>query len=675
MPSVRGSVLNPRAFALLGGAALMLGAVPLAVGPSAGGPAAEGASLAELYDQARAADEAGRDGDYDQAADAIVSRGEAAARFLAGRLDSQAERVRSPEDVSPSGILVTINLLGRMNAHATARGALEKLDAHPVPDVAKWARYALLREPQTRPAESAASAPAPPADEPGERRIEGDRIVTDEGWFALPKRQGLARPARPAKVFVIEIREPITSKTHDALRRKAVRCITGGADMVILDMDTWGGEAISALDIARVLKVDLADAYTLCYVRTRAVSAGALIAVACDEIAMAPVGKLGDCAPLLAVGTLAGVEREKIETVLRTEFSESAERNGYSVPLAESMVTIGREVWLVRNDETGELRYVDRQAWRGRVQVPAGVATAPSADTSPWRLLRVVVPEGELLTMKPSQAIEYGFASRLVEAPKDKPLSKLLAAYRVAGEPVVLADTWSERLVGFLIHPAVLGFLLFVGLLCAYIEIYTPGFGLPGGIAVVCFAILFGSRYLTGLAQWWEIGVFIVGIALLAVEIFVTPGFGLMGALGIICCAIGLVAMLIPNAPGEAPWPESKLAWEYFSSGLFSLGVAFVAALLAGWILSQYLPRMPLARGLILGPAAAPAEALVADGSPLVRIVPGTPGAVVSPCRPVGKARFGDDLLDVVTEGEPIAAGERIRVLRREGNRIVVEKA
>ncbi|HET6428547.1 MAG TPA: NfeD family protein [Phycisphaerae bacterium] len=655
-------------------AAWIVGALCLAAAGDAGGVADEGASLADLYEQARAALAAGQDEQYERAADAIISRVAPAADFLAARLDSQAERVRGPDDLHPGGILVTINLLGRMNAYPAARAALEKLQAHPVPDVARWARYALLRDPQTRPVESATTTPIPTT-QPLARRVEGDRIVTDEGWFRLPVRQGPPRPAKPSKAFVIEVREPISSKTHDALQRKALRCITGGADLVILDMDTWGGEVIAALDIARVLKADLGATYTLCYVRTRGVSAGALIALACDEIVMTPVGKLGDCAPLLMGGTLAGVEREKIETVLRTEFSESAERNGYNVALSESMVSIGREVWLIRNDQTGELRYVDRKDWRGRVQVPAGVATAPSVETSPWRLLRVVVPEGELLTMKPSQAIEYGFASRLIETPQDKPLSKLLAAYDVTGGPVILADTWSERLVGFLIHPAVLGFLLFVGLLCAYIELYTPGFGVPGTIAVVCFAILFGSRFLTGLAQWWEIAVFVVGVALLLVEIFVTPGFGLLGAIGIICCAVGLLAMVVPNAPGKAPWPQTRLAWDVFGSGMFAVGVAFVAALLAGWALSQYLPRTPMARGLILPPVVAPTEPLLADSSPITRIAPGAEGKVVSPCRPVGRARFGEDLLDVVTEGELIAAGESVRVLRRDGNRIVVEKA
>ena len=276
--------------------------------------------------------------------------------------------------------------------------------------------------------------------------------------------------------------------------------------------------------------------------------------------------------------------------------------------------------------------------------------------------------------MKPSQALEYGFASRLVGAPKDDPLSELMAAYNVKNPPVILADTWSERLVGLLLHPAVLGFLLFGGLLCAYVEIDTPGFGVPGSIAVLCFAIIFGSRYLTGLAQWWEIGLFVVGVGLLAVEVFVTPGFGVLGTAGIVFCVIGLLGMVVPNAPGKAPWPKSELAWEFFANGLFAVGVAFVAALGAGWALSQYLPKTLVARGLILGPAKAPQDPTVPEDSPIAQIRAGSTGTVASPCRPVGKVRFGDYLLDAISEGEPIGGGQRVRVLRRDGNRIVIEK-
>ena len=99
--------------------------------------------------------------------------------------------------------------------------------------------------------------------------------------------------------------------------------------MVIIDMDTWGGEVIAALDISRLIMTELSQAYVVCYVRTRGVSAGALIALACNEIIMTPdVGKLGDCAPILMGAKLEGTEREKTETVLREEFAESAKRGG-----------------------------------------------------------------------------------------------------------------------------------------------------------------------------------------------------------------------------------------------------------------------------------------------------------------------------------------------------------
>jgi len=439
-------------------------------------------------------------------------------------------------------------------------------------------------------------------------------------------------------------------------------------------MDTWGGAVGPALDIARLLKRDLADIYTVCFIRTRGVSAGALIALACDEIVMTPVGKLGDCAPMLLGGKLEGVEREKIETVLREEFEESAVRNGYSPALAVSMVSHDREVFLIHNRITGELRYVlNEKRWRGRVAIPPGVAAGPSDPSSDWELLEVAVAKGELLTMRPQEAVRLGFAARIVKPDPERPYQALLKYYNAVGEPVVLRDNWSESLVALLTTPAVFGFLLFVGLLCAYVEVNTPGFGIPGAVAIVCFGVLFGSQYLTGLAIWWEIALFALGVLLLLLEVFVTPGFGVLGVAGILCCIVGLLAMVVPNPPERPPWPDSPLSWSVFETGVLSMLLGFAAAVIGAVTLSRFLPKMPIASKLFLAPPEPSREGAVGESSPFRRVGPGAMGVVEATCRPVGKVRFGEELLDALTEGAMIPSGQRVRVLRRDGNRVVVE--
>ncbi|MDY6913895.1 MAG: NfeD family protein [Planctomycetota bacterium] len=499
--------------------------------------------------------------------------------------------------------------------------------------------------------------------------------TTDEGWFApRPKTQKPPLPKKPVSVFIIPIREEISDKTFRALKRKVVRVRAGGADLVVLDMDTWGGLVTAALDIARLIKVELEDIYTVCYVRTRAVSAGALIACACDEIVITSVGKFGDAAPISFGGQLGKVQREKVETVLRKEFAESAERNGYNVALAESMVSIGREVWLVRNVRTRELRYVLRKAFRGKVRIPPGVTSAPSNPKADWELLNIVVDDGELLTMHSKEAVEYAFATGIIKAELNRPHAALLKHFGVTAEPTVMTDNWSERLVEFLTSAPVVGFLFFVAIICAYVEMHTPGFGVAGAVAILCFAILFGSRYMIGMAAWWEIALFAIGLVLLAVEVFVIPGFGVAGIAGILCCVVGLLAMIVPNAPDKWPIPQTDLDWSVFSNGLLALGVAFVMAIIAAAVLAKYLPKVPLAGRLVLarGAVAPQVGSAATEDAPIRSIQPGAIGAVQSTCRPVGTVRIGNDLVDAVAEGEFISAGTKVQVVKNEGNRLVV---
>ena len=474
-------------------------------------------------------------------------------------------------------------------------------------------------------AQDAAPATAPitasaPADE--------SRRETDEGWFAVPavRDDKPARPVNAERTFVIPIREQITPKTFQALRRKGNASLEQNAELIIFDMDTFGGQVIAALDIARYIKTDLNDVYTVCYVHTRAISAGALIALACDEIVMTPVGKIGDCAPIVAMAKLEGVEREKGESPLRVEFVESAERNGYPPALAESMVTITREVWLVRNKATRELRYVLRKDFSGKVSAPAGITSAPADPDAEWELLRVEVNGSELLTMTTAKAKEYGFVSEIVDAPTGAPLSELQRHLGLEAPAVVMVDNWSEKLVHFLTSAPVVSFLVFVALLCAYVEMHTPGFGVAGGVAIAFFALLFGSHYLVGMATWWEIALFFIGIVLLAAEIFVTPGFGVLGIAGILCCIVGLTGMIIENAPNELPVPQTETDWSILYTGIKAILIGFLMAVFAAVLLAKYLPDIPIANRLFLAAPNIEPVAPASEQSAIARIRAGALG-------------------------------------------------
>jgi membrane-bound serine protease (ClpP class) len=541
---------------------------------------------------------------------------------------------------------------------------------------------ALLLAPQARaedssaPATVPATAPAaqavagldsfPDGSPPPGARVFGPEDDWVTGWFPPPERP--VRPENPQNVYVLPIREPITQKTYDSLSRKVLQARGGGADLIVLDLDTFGGAVLPALEITRLLKTELDDIHTVALVRTRAISAGAMIALACDEIVMTDVGTLGDCAPIAGGGqTIGEVEREKIETVLRKEFTESARRSGYSPELARSMVTWKIEVRLQRNERTGELRFVQN-----------GPESSSDADAGPWKDLRTLVREGELLTMDTTDAVRYGFCREVVDAPDSAPYDALLASFAAPdaepARPQVLSDTWSEDLVDFLQHPLVVAVLTLGMIMFAYVEMHTPGFGVFGGIALGCLALLLFGGYLSNMAQWWEIALLGLGIVLLLLEVLVIPGFGVAGIAGIVCVLAAGLAMMVANAPDQWPIPAGELAWDRFSNLLAAVLLGAAAAVIAAVAISKYLPRLPITHRLILEPVSRGDDRVPAgEQAPLRQVQPGDEAVTATALRPAGKIRFREALLDAQANGPMIDSGTRVRVVAVDGNRVLVE--
>jgi len=535
----------------------------------------------------------------------------------------------------------------------------------------------------------------------------------DNGWFAARSVNG--RPALPqevTKAFIIPIREEISPTLYKVLVRKAMQARDAGAQLVVFDMDTPGGRLDAMTSITQlILDGELRDIYTVVYVNHNAFSAGAMISLACNEITVAPSGVIGDAMPIMVgpsgLEPIPPAERIKVESGARALVRATAARNGYSTAIADAMVTIKQRLWLVRNVETGELRVIDPEdhPWQGQVRgaskseppavaepkanVVAGLTTAPdsapaasagsaAAPTdasdagiqSPWEFLKELDGPEELATFTADEAIEAGLADHTF-----KSLDDLLKYYRVTAPAVYLEDSWSESLVLFLTSPAVVGLLIFLAIVAGYVEFHTPGFGLPGIAAIVCLAIALGGQYLIGAAQWWELLIIAVGVVLLVIEVLELPGFGVAGILGVICLVLGVIFAILRQAPDGVPWPSgSPLDMELFLDTGAAAGAAFVLALLAMPLLSRVLPKIPVAGRLVMAEAHAAAEPPVPESSPMLRIDVGEEGVVHSVLRPVGKVRFGGDLLDAMSEGDVIEPGTRVRVVRCEGNRLIVEK-
>jgi membrane-bound serine protease (ClpP class) len=181
------------------------------------------------------------------------------------------------------------------------------------------------------------------------------------------------------------------------------------------------------------------------------------------------------------------------------------------------------------------------------------------------------------------------------------------------------------------------------------------------------------------MANWVEVALFVIGILLLMIEIFVLPGFGITGFAGILCILAGLFGMLVRNPPDKLPWPQDVPAWNDFTWGVVGLASGFLGFVVLAWLLTKYLPKFQFLSGLILVPTAAKkgSEFEVSMTAPpesktaIVNV--GDVGEVVSILRPTGKAKFSDVIVDVVAEGDFLDKGTKIEIIEIRGNRVVVK--
>jgi membrane-bound serine protease (ClpP class) len=490
--------------------------------------------------------------------------------------------------------------------------------------------------------------------------------------LSAPAERGHAGTDVPAvKAAFIVCTGMIDDGLYQSIRRRSQLALDRGATYLIYEIGTYGGLLLSADDISKYFILDVGKkAHTVAYVTTEAISAGSMISVSCQDIIMRENTTIGDCAPITMGGKLEGVEREKAESFTRAAFMRAAEANGYPPALLKAMVTMQTKVYRVKNRQTGKYEFVEDEQWK---EDPNKYDAADK---------KLIVGDDQLLTLTAAQAYEYGIARALV---KDRAgVLAFLAkrdGVRFVGEPMVLETSWSEELVRWLNSPAVMAVLVMIALLGVYIEFTTPGFGLPGLVALICFATIVGSKYLVGLANWVEVAIFVIGIILLLVEIFVLPGFGVAGVLGIIFILAGLFGMLIKNPPNKFPWPQNALAWSQFTSGVIALGLGFLGFVVAAWVLSRYLPNIRFLSGLVLAPTpAGPSRTLTRvsmTASPETQargVQVGDTGQVVSTLRPTGKARFGEAVVDVVAEAEFLDRGTQVEIIQIHGNRVVVKR-
>lgn len=434
------------------------------------------------------------------------------------------------------------------------------------------------------------------------------------GVFALTAAEGERAVER--HVYVVPVEGVIDLGLAPFIGRITRQASDDGAAAVILEINTFGGRVDAAVLIRDALLE--AKVPTVAFINKRAISAGALIALASEKIFMAEGATIGAALPVQggAPGAAAQPVEEKTISYLRKEFSATAEARGRPTRLAEAMVDPDIEI-------------------------------------------EGVIAKGKLLTLTTEEALQQGLIEASVQdrAALLRELGLEKATVRSAEE------SWAETLVRFLTNPVVSSLLITLGLVGVITEIRTPGFGWPGAVGLVSLGLFFWGHWLVELAGYEELLLFGLGVLLLAVEIFVFPGFGVIGALGVASLVVGLAFSLL------GPGSTAGVVVGVLTRLMTSLLVAVVAAI----ALLRLLPRTPFGRKLVLETGMSAKQGYVSPAESEVHLL-GCHGVATSPLHPSGLASIAAQRVDVISEGEYIAAGEPIVVVRVDGNRVVVRR-
>lgn len=491
-------------------------------------------------------------------------------------------------------------------------------------------------------------------------------------WIALAASAALLAPAAAAGTSVeprpVVIWTSIEGELSEAMIATVDRAIREAEDReaahLVVEIDTPGGE-VTIMD--RIgMRLGQTKVEPVAYVAREAVSAGSYIAMACERIYTSEHAQIGSAHPVAVApfgladptGQMDSGYAEKVMSYLRSKFrdmAQSHDRPGMTA-LAEAMVDQRVEVLLVSTAQ-GE-RPMTREEYDDIVR-----QGGPGAA----RVVKTIDGPERLLNMTAAEAFEYGFSDGIV-ASREELLETLGAA---DAEVIEVRPSWSERLAGRLEH--VRWILLIAGLVLLYVEIKTPGFGLPGFLGILCLGALLFRNYLVGLAEIPEILLVVLGIVLLAIEVFVLPGFGIAGISGIVCIALGIVFSFLPFF-----WPEGPAESELLGETIRGFSLSLVASLAGAYALSRFvLPRTPLFRRLILDSGMSPTQLLgsaasLESGRGRSLVAAGARGHAATDLRPAGKVEIDGAQLDARSEGEYIERGAAVIVARVAANHVVV---
>jgi len=419
------------------------------------------------------------------------------------------------------------------------------------------------------------------------------------------------------------------------------------ANFICVWIDSGGGSLDDSRQLAQTLAaLDPNEVRTVAYVPSKARADAALVALACQHVLIHPQAELGGSGE-------QPFSKEQIEYIGRTIRNDDGpwRNRKQSWPLIEAMIDPHLEVFPCIEKRTGETRYFSGEEKAG-------------LDTEQWEIGRPITTPGKALLLDGDQAVEYGLADRTINN-----LAELKDIYYL--EDIQALETgWADFLIAALSRPEVSAVLLTIAFVALYVELSAPGIGLGGFVATVCFLLFFWAHYLGGTAGWLEAILFAAGVACLLLEVFVLPGFGVFGLGG-----IGLVLVSLVLASQTFVLPQNEYQLGQLTRSLMMLGGTVVGIIAGALVLRRWLPGTPIFTTLLLQPPEGEEAVSLSQREALVHFegFVGMRGRTTTQLTPGGKARFGDTLVDVITDGDVIPRGTEVEVVEVHGNRVVVK--
>lgn len=471
-------------------------------------------------------------------------------------------------------------------------------------------------------------------------------------WLDLPPESVVEDPSLDETWRAVRIN--VTGNVHPrmiAAARKALDESVRGpsrANFVCVYIDSPGGAPAESLQLANDLAaLDPGRVRTVAYIHNEALSDAALIALACDQIVLRRNAVLGGP----GAHTFSEAEVHDTIRVLREQLAPRKLRS-WSLPAA--MINPRLDVFRYTRQGLDDFFCVDE--WN---ELP---------DRDRWVKKEQITSNQGAFQATAKDAERFHLANRVVDDYSD--LGRL---FGIEGDPVMREPGWADILIDALRSTGAAALLLSIGFFALYIEMQTPGIGIGGFIATICFVVFFWAGFLGGTAGWLEVLLFLLGIAFLALEIFVIPGFGIFGLGG---GALILVSVLLASQTFVIPANAYQFA-QLRHSMLILLGAMVGFGLLA-WLVQRWLPQSRGgASSIVLAPPSEEETQRIRHREALINVrdMVGQQGVTTTILIPGGKARFGDRMLDVVTEGEDIPAGTPVVIVEVYGSRIVVRAA